>query len=103
MAARLTTLVESSRPALGRLEVKPEPVDLVTLLRETVAALDPDAAGRVQTTLQEGIKGLERGLYLWRGIAEAHGGAIWAVSHGPGQGAAFHVRRPCNFPLPRFA
>ena len=41
-----------------------------------------------------GPGGLDLGLYIARGIAEAHGGRIWAESEGPGKGSTFHVSLP---------
>ena len=37
--------------------------------------------------------GLGLGLYICRGIAEAHGGRLWALSQ-PGRGSTFHVVLP---------
>jgi signal transduction histidine kinase len=39
------------------------------------------------------FSGMGLGLYICRGIAEQHGGRIWAESV-PGQGATFHVALP---------
>lgn len=36
------------------------------------------------------------GLYIVRGIVEAHGGKVWADSDGKGKGSAFHVLLPVN-------
>ncbi|MDQ6674000.1 MAG: HAMP domain-containing histidine kinase, partial [Chloroflexota bacterium] len=58
--------------------------------------------GRTQSATRSGIAGLGLGLYLSRGIVDAHGGRIWAESAGPGQGTAFHVVLP-RHPEPGFA
>lgn len=41
-----------------------------------------------------GIEGSGLGLYVARGLVEAHGGRIWAQSAGPGQGSTFCVTLP---------
>ncbi|HVC78956.1 MAG TPA: hybrid sensor histidine kinase/response regulator [Chloroflexota bacterium] len=43
-------------------------------------------------------QGLGLGLYISRGIVQAHGGRIWAESAGVGAGATFHVMLPCREP-----
>jgi signal transduction histidine kinase len=49
---------------------------------------------RAENALAEGIEGLGLGLYLCRGIVEAHGGRIWATSPGRDQGTTIHVELP---------
>lgn len=44
--------------------------------------------------------GMGLGLFICRGIAEQHGGRIWATSPGPGKGSAFHVELPATVPAP---
>jgi signal transduction histidine kinase len=41
-----------------------------------------------------GTHGLGLGLHITRSLVEAHGGHIWAVSDGPGQGATFFFTLP---------
>lgn len=178
MGALLATLVDASRTALGGLVLQPATTDLVALLRETIARLEPDAAERVaieaprdfsatgrwdgmrlaqvfgnllgnarkysapgtpieirlrgdaervvvsmtdrgigipaedlphlfdryaraSNATERGIEGLGLGLYLCRGIVEAHGGHIWAESPGRGQGATMHVELPRQTPAPQ--
>ncbi len=48
---------------------------------------------------QSRIGGLGLGLYLSKGIVEAHGGRIWATSPGQDQGSTFHVHLPRRIPL----
>jgi signal transduction histidine kinase len=49
---------------------------------------------RTRGALDRGIEGVGLGLYLTRGIVQAHGGRIWADSAGPGAGTTFHVVLP---------
>lgn len=153
----LDTLVDTSRVALGGLQLRREPCDLRAILAQSLAHLPADATGRwdADRLLQvvsnllgnaakyapgdspiiaalEGdaatvalairdqglgipaedlprlfarysrasnvhagqIEGLGLGLYLCRGIVEAHGGRIWAESPGPGRGATFSIALP---------
>ncbi len=55
---------------------------------------------RSSAAVESGIQGLGLGLYLCRGIIEAHGGRIWATSSGPGEGTAVHVALPRWAPAP---
>lgn len=65
------------------------PADLPTLF---------ERYSRARNAVERGIEGTGLGLYLSRGIVEAHGGRIWAESSGPGQGATFHVVLPRQAP-----
>ncbi|MBI2390537.1 MAG: PAS domain S-box protein [Deltaproteobacteria bacterium] len=49
--------------------------------------------GRTRTARRRGIAGLGLGLYITRGIVEAHGGRIWAESE-PGATTAFRFTLP---------
>jgi signal transduction histidine kinase len=40
------------------------------------------------------VNGTGLGLYISYGIVQAHGGSIWATSHGPDTGSEFSVRLP---------
>ena len=49
---------------------------------------------RTRDAADRGIDGLGLGLYLCRGIVEAHGGRLWAESQGLNTGTTFSVVLP---------
>lgn len=49
---------------------------------------------RVESDASKRIRGTGLGLYLTRGLVEAHGGHIWAESPGPGKGSTFSFLLP---------
>ncbi|MHB8576804.1 MAG: sensor histidine kinase, partial [Dehalococcoidia bacterium] len=49
---------------------------------------------RAADVVAQGIPGLGLGLYVCRGIIDAHGGRIWMTSAGRGAGATVHVVLP---------
>jgi len=54
--------------------------------------------GRTRRARERGTEGAGLGLYVSRGIVEAHGGRIWAESAGPGHGAIVHFSLPPGSP-----
>jgi signal transduction histidine kinase len=54
---------------------------------------------RAKGAIEHGVEGLGLGLYLSRGIVEAHGGRIWAESAGKDQGTTFHLLLPRHHPI----
>ena len=76
------------------------PVDRV---HEDAAFADDVRAARLRLENQRGVNvddrhfaGMGLGLYICKGIAEEHGGHIWASSPGPGQGTMIHVVLPVH-------
>ncbi|GEM_PF-5540472 len=70
-------------------------------VRDTGRGLTPDEMGRLFhpfTQVHERGEVKERGsglgLYISRGLAEAHGGRVWVESEGRGKGAAFTLALP---------
>lgn len=55
---------------------------------------------RAHNAVAQNIDGLGLGLYLCRGIVEAHGGRIWATSPGTNQGTSILVQLPRQAPCP---
>ena len=53
---------------------------------------------RTPQAIASGLPGTGLGLYLCRGIIEAHGGRLWAESAGTGQGATFQFTLPRRAP-----
>lgn len=87
MAGLVNLLERTARP-----EAEPEaPLD--------DAQINEAASRHSARDAQEGpVDGQGLGLYLSRGIVDAHGGRIWVESEGEGQGCAFHVVLPRHPP-----
>jgi signal transduction histidine kinase len=72
--------------------------ELRLTVRDEGLGIAPDALERIFARFEQGGaphgQGLGLGLYISRGIVQAHGGRIWAESEGPGTGATFHAVLP---------
>jgi two-component system OmpR family sensor kinase len=55
MSGLLSALSDSSRAAMGRLDLRPIPVDLAVLLHDAVARLGPDTTARMSLELSTGL------------------------------------------------
>jgi signal transduction histidine kinase len=81
--------------------VQAEPASVMVQVADQGIGIPPEELprlfkryARAENALAEGIDGLGLGLYLCRGIVEAHGGRIWATSPGRDQGTTIHVELP---------
>lgn len=78
----------------------------VLAVRDSGIGIEADMLPRVFDTFSQADRSLDRsrgglgvGLALVKGLVEAHGGAVAAVSAGLGHGAEFHVHLPLDTPL----
>jgi PAS domain S-box-containing protein len=89
--------VHCGMPASGKLRIT---------VRDSGTGLDPDDMERIFEPFQQSGKnprqgsGLGLGLAICRGLAEAHGGTIYAGNAGLGSGAMFTVELP-SCPVPK--
>ena len=92
----------------GQIEIRCEPLGAQALrvsVRDDGEGFDPDEAERLFEPFKQATRtsqpgsGLGLGLAICRGLAEAHGGSIHAISGGRGKGAIFVVELPsCEAP-----
>ena len=76
-------------------ETRPDGAWAIVSVRDTGPGIAPEILPTLFTRFaaDRGTKGLGLGLYIARGIAEAHGGTLTAESR-PGEGAAFRLALP---------
>jgi len=89
---------EPGAPIDVRLDRKPDGVEIA--VTNSGQGIDPeelphlfDRFARSKTSRSSGVSGLGLGLYISKGIVEAHGGRIWAESV-PGKSTTFHLSLP---------
>jgi len=88
------------------IDISGDPAEVLMMVRDHGRGLQPEDFEpifqrfiRSREAEDEGVAGQGLGLYLCRGIVDAHGGRIWIESEGEGLGSAFRVllpRRPPN-------
>jgi signal transduction histidine kinase len=90
-------------PAGGHVTVRSEQADGAALVHvtDTGPGLSKEQMGRlfqpfsrVHDTQQSTVAGTGLGLFICKGIMDAHGGSVTVASPGPGKGATFTVRIP---------
>lgn len=82
-------------------DISGESGEVLMVVRDHGAGIEPEDTERIfqrfvrSRDAQEGpVAGQGLGLYLCRGIVEAHGGRIWVESDGVGRGCTFRVLLP---------
>jgi signal transduction histidine kinase len=66
-------------------------------IRDTGVGVDPEIFPRLFTKFTtRSDRGIGLGLYICKGIVEAHGGKIWAENNSDGKGATFSFMLPLN-------
>jgi len=115
-AARLEALLENLLSNAVKFSPPDSPIDVVVeataehlavALRDYGRGVDSaelprlfDRFFRSPSAADDGIDGSGMGLYIARGIVEAHGGSIWAMSAGRGQGCTIGFTLPWGPPSP---
>jgi len=91
---------DSEAEILVRLDRKEKEVDISVTNRGK--GIEPDELPRIFSRFMRsksahgsGARGLGVGLYIAKGLVEAHGGRMWAEST-PGQTTTFHLTLPCK-------
>jgi signal transduction histidine kinase len=107
--SNLLTNAAKFTPRGGRIAVDAFADDglVVIRVRDNGIGIPPDMVERVFEMFTQADRsasrqhgGLGIGLSLVRGLVEAHGGTVRAMSGGPGQGAEIEVRLPAETHLP---
>jgi signal transduction histidine kinase len=76
-------------------KVESNPPEIVVSVRDTGQGIDPDILPRLFSRfVSKSYQGTGLGLYISKGIVEAHGGSIWAENNTDARGATFSFRIP---------
>lgn len=71
--------------------------EVVVSVRDTGQGIDPDMLPRLFSRFEsKSYQGTGLGLYISKGIVEAHGGKIWAENNADAKGATFTFTLPVN-------
>jgi len=71
--------------------------EVVVSVRDTGQGIDPDILPRLFSRFaSKSYQGTGLGLYISKGIVEAHGGKIWAENNEDGKGATFSFSLPAT-------
>ncbi len=66
-------------------------------IKDTGQGIDPEIMPRLfDKFASRSFQGTGIGLFISKGIIEAHGGKIWAENHADGKGATFHFTLPIS-------
>jgi signal transduction histidine kinase len=69
----------------------------VVSIKDTGQGIDPEIMPRLfDKFASRSFQGTGIGLFISKGIIEAHGGKIWAENHADGKGATFHFTLPIS-------
>ena len=69
--------------------------EVIISIRDRGAGIDPDIQDRLFSKfVTKSETGTGLGLYISKGIIEAHGGRIWAENNAEGKGATFYFSLP---------
>jgi signal transduction histidine kinase len=71
--------------------------EVIISIRDRGAGIDPDIQDRLFSKfVTKSDTGTGLGLYISKGIIEAHGGRIWAENNAEGKGATFYFSLPLS-------
>ena len=74
--------------------------EVVVSVRDTGQGIDPDILPRLFSRfVSKSFRGTGLGLYISKGIVEAHGGKIWAENNADAKGATFTFRLPVHLQI----
>jgi signal transduction histidine kinase len=107
---RFTQVIDNLLSNAAKYSSEDSPITVTLATRESAATITVHDEGigipaedlprlfaryvRANNAVEQQIDGLGLGLYVSRGIVEAHGGRIWAVSSGEGQGTTISIVIP---------